>query len=111
MVLVLVLVMVMVMMVMMMMQPRTQALFCTPSCPAGKANMSFPSGQVMLMMIDGVCANDNNGVRNSACDVDNYVVHITLMTMVIILSLLAMLFTMMLSIMVLIDDVKLCQSI
>ena len=33
------------------------------------------------------------------------------MTMVIILSLLAMLFMMMLSIMVLIDDVKLCQSI
>ena len=83
MVLVLFLVMVMVMMVMMMMQPLTQALFCTPSCPAGKANMSFPSRQVMLMMIDGVCGNNNNGVCNGDCDVDNYVVHIILMTMVI----------------------------
>ena len=50
---VLVMVMMMMMVVMaMMMQPHTQALFCTPSCPVGKANMSFPSGQVMLMMID-----------------------------------------------------------
>ena len=95
----------------MMMQPRTQALLCTPSCPLGKADMSFPSGQVMLMMIDGVCGNDNNGVCNGDCDVDNYVVHITLMMMVIILSLLAMLFMMMLSMMVLIDGVKLWQSI
>ena len=97
MVLMLVLVLViMVMMVMaMMMQPRTQALLCTLSCLLGKANMSFPSGQVMLMLIDGVCGNNNNGVRNGAFDVGNML--FTLMRMVIIVSLLAMLFMMMFS--------------
>ena len=38
--------------------------------------MSFHSGQEMLMMIDCVCGNDNNGVCNCACDIDNCVVHI-----------------------------------
>ena len=47
--------------------------------------MSFHSGQEMLMMIDCVCNNDNNGVCNCACDVDNNIMLFTLMMMVIII--------------------------